>query len=124
VARIPYRVPRDAELVTRLPFVLAVVYLVFNEGYTASAGAALIRTDLGAEAIRLARLLAELMPDEPEVLGLLALLPRAAARPALAPTASWSGWPTRTAAAGPRHRRGRRCRPGRSAAGHPAAGSA
>jgi RNA polymerase sigma-70 factor (ECF subfamily) len=73
-ARIPYRVPRDAELVTRLPFVLAVVYLVFNEGYTASAGDALIRTELGAEALRLARLLAELMPDEPEVLGLLALL--------------------------------------------------
>jgi RNA polymerase sigma-70 factor (ECF subfamily) len=73
-AKIPYRVPRDAELVTRLPFVLAVVYLVFNEGYTASAGDALIRTELCAEAIRLARLLAELMPDEPEVLGLLALL--------------------------------------------------
>ena len=74
VAKIPYRVPRDAELVARLPFVLAVVYLVFNEGYTASAGEALIRTELCAEAIRLARLLAELMPDEPEVLGLLALL--------------------------------------------------
>jgi RNA polymerase sigma-70 factor, ECF subfamily len=73
-ARIPYRVPRDAELVHRLPFVLAVVYLVFNEGYTASAGDTLIRTELCAEAIRLARLLAELMPDEPEVLGLLALL--------------------------------------------------
>jgi RNA polymerase sigma-70 factor, ECF subfamily len=73
-AKIPYRVPRDAELVGRLPFVLAVVYLVFNEGYTASAGDALIRTELCAEAVRLARLLAELMPDEPEVLGLLALL--------------------------------------------------
>jgi RNA polymerase sigma-70 factor (ECF subfamily) len=73
-ARIPYRVPRDAELVTRLPFVLAVVYLVFNEGYTASAGDTLIRTELCAEGIRLARLLAELMPDEPEVLGLLGLL--------------------------------------------------
>jgi RNA polymerase sigma-70 factor (ECF subfamily) len=73
-ARIPYRVPRDAELVNRLPFVLAVVYLVFNEGYTASAGDALIRTELCTEGIRLARLLAELMPDEPEVLGLLALL--------------------------------------------------
>jgi RNA polymerase sigma-70 factor, ECF subfamily len=74
VARIPYRVPRDAELVARLPFVLAVVYLVFNEGYSASAGAALIRTELCAEAIRLGRLLAGLMPDEPEVLGLLALM--------------------------------------------------
>ncbi|HEY1675479.1 MAG TPA: RNA polymerase sigma factor [Streptosporangiaceae bacterium] len=73
-AKIPYRVPRDAELVGRLPFVLAVVYLVYNEGYTASAGDALIRTELCAEAVRLARLLAELMPDEPEVLGLLALL--------------------------------------------------
>jgi RNA polymerase sigma-70 factor, ECF subfamily len=73
-ARIPYRVPRDAELTTRLPFVLAVVYLVFNEGYTASAGDALIRSELCAEAIRLARLLAGLMPDEPEVGGLLALL--------------------------------------------------
>jgi RNA polymerase sigma-70 factor (ECF subfamily) len=73
-AGIPYRVPRDAELPDRLPFVLAVVYLVFNEGYMASAGDDLIRSDLCAEAIRLARLLAELMPDEPEVWGLLALL--------------------------------------------------
>ena len=73
-AKIPYRVPRDAELTTRLPFVLAVVYLVFNEGYTASAGDALVRSELCAEAIRLARLLAGLMPDEPEVRGLLALL--------------------------------------------------
>ena len=73
-AKIPYRVPRDAELTTRLPFVLAVVYLVFNEGYTASAGDALVRSELCAEAVRLARLLAGLMPDEPEVRGLLALL--------------------------------------------------
>jgi RNA polymerase sigma-70 factor, ECF subfamily len=79
-AGIPYRVPRDAELPDRLPFVLAVVYLVFNEGYTASAGDALIRSELCAEAIRLARLLAELMPDEPEVCGLLALLLRTGAR--------------------------------------------
>lgn len=73
-ARIPYRVPEDAELPDRLRAVLAVVYLVFTEGHTASAGDALVRADLCAEAVRLARLLAELMPDEEEVVGLLALL--------------------------------------------------
>ena len=73
-ARIPYRVPGDAELPDRRRAVLAVIYLIFNEGYSASSGDRLIREDLCAEAIRLARLLAELMPDEPEVLGLLALL--------------------------------------------------
>ena len=73
-AGIPYRVPRDVELPDRLRPVLAVIYLVFNEGYTASAGDDLVRSDLCAEAIRLARLLVELMPDEPEVQGLLALL--------------------------------------------------
>ncbi|MHB8506796.1 MAG: RNA polymerase sigma factor, partial [Acidimicrobiales bacterium] len=73
-ARIPYRVPTEAELPDRLPFVLAVVYLLFNEGYTASAGEELVRSGLCTEAIRLARLLAEMMPDEPEVLGLLGLL--------------------------------------------------
>jgi len=73
-ANIPYRVPGDAELPDRLKPVLAVVYLIFNEGYTASSGDDLIREDLCGEAIRLARLLARLMPDEPEVLGLLALL--------------------------------------------------
>ncbi len=73
-AKIPYRVPRDAELPSRLRSVLTVIYLVFNEGYTASEGDELVRADLCAEAIRLARLVAELMPDEPEVLGLLALL--------------------------------------------------
>ena len=71
-AGIPYRVPSEADLPERLPAVLAVVYLIFNEGYAASPGRALVRTDLCAEAIRLGRLLAELMPDEPEVLGLLA----------------------------------------------------
>jgi RNA polymerase sigma-70 factor, ECF subfamily len=73
-AGIPYRIPAEADLPGRISAVLAVVYLIFNEGYTASSGAALARADLCAEAIRLGRLLAELMPDEPEVLGLLALM--------------------------------------------------
>jgi RNA polymerase sigma-70 factor (ECF subfamily) len=73
-ARIPYRVPYEADLPDRIRAVLAVVYLIFNEGYTASSGDRLFREDLCAEAIRLGRLLAELMPDEPEVMGLLALM--------------------------------------------------
>jgi RNA polymerase sigma-70 factor (ECF subfamily) len=73
-ARIPYRVPSEAELPDRLRAVLAVVYLIFTEGHTASSGDRLVREDLCTEAIRLGRLLAELMPDEPEVLGLLALM--------------------------------------------------
>ncbi len=73
-AGIPYRVPFEADLPGRLKPVLAVVYLIFNEGYTASSGAHLVREDLCAEAIRLGRLLAELMPDEAEVMGLLALM--------------------------------------------------
>ena len=72
-ATIPYRVPAQAELPDRLPPVLTVLYLMFNEGYAASTGT-LLRPDLSREALRLARALAELMPDEPEVLGLLALL--------------------------------------------------
>jgi RNA polymerase sigma-70 factor, ECF subfamily len=73
-AGIPYRVPAEADLPDRLRAVLAVVYLIFNEGYAASSGDRLVREDLCAEAIRLGRLLAELMPDEPEVTGLLALM--------------------------------------------------
>ena len=72
-ARIPYQVPPLAELPERLDSVLAVVYLVFNEGYSASSGESLTRSDLSAEAIRLGRLVVELLPD-PEALGLLALM--------------------------------------------------
>jgi RNA polymerase sigma-70 factor (ECF subfamily) len=73
-ARIPYRVPPAEVLPERLDAVLRVLYLIFNEGYSATAGDALIRRELSAEAIRLGRILAELMPDEPEGLGLLALM--------------------------------------------------
>jgi RNA polymerase sigma-70 factor (ECF subfamily) len=84
-AGIPYRVPDEADLPDRLQAVLAVVYLIFNEGYAASAGDDLVRRELCAEAIRLGRLLAELMPDEAEVMGLLALMLLIDAR-----------WPART----------------------------
>ena len=74
VARIPYRVPAPADLTERLAGVLAVVYLVFNEGYLSTSGEAPIREDLTGEAIRLGRVLHELLPDVPEVKGLLALM--------------------------------------------------
>jgi RNA polymerase sigma-70 factor (ECF subfamily) len=73
-ARIPYRVPQDADLPERLRAVLTVLYLIFTEGHTATAGEGVTRPDLCAEAIRLTRTLVELMPDEPEALGLLALM--------------------------------------------------
>jgi RNA polymerase sigma-70 factor (ECF subfamily) len=73
-AGIPYRVPPDHDLPERLDGVLRVLYLIFNEGYGATAGDRLVRRELCAEAIRLTRVLASLMPDEPEVLGLLALM--------------------------------------------------
>ena len=73
-ARIPYRVPPPEVLPERLDAVLRVLYLIFNEGYSATSGDALVRRDLAAEAIRLTRILVELMPDEPEVAGLLALM--------------------------------------------------
>jgi RNA polymerase sigma factor (sigma-70 family) len=79
---LPYEVPEGAELSARLPAVLAVVYLVFNEGYAAHTGDRLVRHDLCAEAVRLGTLLTELMPDEPEALGLLALMELQASRAA------------------------------------------
>jgi RNA polymerase sigma factor (sigma-70 family) len=77
---LPYEVPEEAELSARLPAVLAVVYLIFNEGYAAHTGDALVRGELCQEAIRLGRMLAELMPQEPEVLGLLAVMELQASR--------------------------------------------
>jgi RNA polymerase sigma factor (sigma-70 family) len=79
-ARVPFEVPRGAELEERLPSVLEVVYLVFNEGYAASAGEDWMRRDLCEEALRLGRILAELAPREPEVHGLIALLEIQASR--------------------------------------------
>jgi RNA polymerase sigma-70 factor (ECF subfamily) len=79
-ARVPFEVPRGAELDERLPSVLEVIYLVFNEGYAASAGESWVRTDLCEEALRLGRILAELAPEEPEVHGLVALMEIQASR--------------------------------------------
>src|SRR6478609_8301146 len=73
-ARVPFRVPAPEDLTARLSAVLAVVYLIHNEGYLASGAGAPIRKELTAEAIRLGRLLRELLPDAPEVTGLLALM--------------------------------------------------
>ncbi|MGW4522157.1 RNA polymerase sigma factor [Amycolatopsis sp. NPDC004378] len=87
-AGIPYRVPQDADLPARLSAALGVLYLIFNEGYAASAGEDLVRDDLCREAIRLTRALAGLMPDEPEVRGLLALMLLIDARRATRTTAS------------------------------------
>jgi RNA polymerase sigma-70 factor (ECF subfamily) len=87
-AGIPYRIPTEADLPDRLRAVLAVLYLIFNEGYTASAGEHLVREDLCSEAIRLARVTSKLMPDEPEVTGLLALMLLSEARRATRTTAS------------------------------------
>ena len=100
-AGIAYEVPAGDRLADRLEAVLRVLYLVFNEGYDATAGEALIRRELCAEAIRLARVVAELLPDEPEAAGPArpdAAHRRAAAGPRGRPTARWSGSRTRTAA--------------------------
>ncbi|WP_168452486.1 RNA polymerase sigma factor [Sphingopyxis microcysteis] len=79
-AGVQFEVPRGAELAARLPSVLEIVYLIFNEGYAATAGPSLVRPPLCAEAQRLARILAGLMPEQPEVLGLLALVEIQASR--------------------------------------------
>ena len=101
-AGIPYRIPEPDELPRRLPEVLAVIYLIYNEGYTASEGADLIRTALTDEAIRLATILDELLPDQPELIALLALMhlhdARAPGRidasgmPVLLPDQDRTGW--------------------------------
>ena len=98
-----YRVPGPAELPARLHAVLAAIYLVFTEGHTATSAQTLTRTHYSTEAIRLGRTLVELMPDEPEAIGLLALM-LLSSTPAVPlaspPTGRWSVWRTRTAADG------------------------
>ena len=103
---LPYEVPDADELPERLPAVLAVIYLIFNEGYAAHAGEALVRHDLCEEAIRLGGMLAELIPDESEVLGLLALMELQASRAAARTDAAGSSfcWPIRIVRAGIRDR--------------------
>ena len=102
-ARVPFEVPRGEALAERLASVLEVVYLVFNEGYSATAGSDWLRPALCEDALALARMLAELAPGEPEVHGLVALLEIQASRTAArgpAPTASPCCCSSRTAAAG------------------------
>jgi RNA polymerase sigma-70 factor (ECF subfamily) len=101
VAGIPYQVPELNELPERLDSVLRVIYLVFNEGYSASSGEALLQQDLSDEAIRLARLLVQLLPD-PEAVGLLALMLLQASRQQarIDAQATWWCWNSRTAACG------------------------
>ena len=98
-----YRIPRAAELPDRLHAVLAAIYLIYTEGHTATSGQSLTRTDLSTEAIRLGRTLIELMPDEPEAIGLLALMLLTESRrpcPQQQLTGPWCASPTRTALAG------------------------
>jgi RNA polymerase sigma-70 factor (ECF subfamily) len=96
-ANVPYRVPQEADLPARLDGVLAVLFLVFNEGYLASGDGAPIRSELTGEAIRLTRILRQLLPEAPEVAGLLALMLLIESRSACAcATGSWCRWPSRT----------------------------
>src|SRR6202022_2049172 len=78
--RVPFEVPRGADLAARLSSVLEVIYLIFNEGYSATAGDDWMRPELCQDALRLGRVLAELMPNEPEVYGLVALMELQASR--------------------------------------------
>ena len=110
-AGVPFRLPPEPERAERLRVVLHVLYLIFNEGYTATSGPDLQRADLTGEAIRLTRDVHRLLPDDGEVAGLLALMLLTDARRAArtGPTAPWSRWPNRTATGGTgTHRRGRR----------------